>query len=57
MAATIEQFPGEQSREAMRIAVSYARDSKKPDTQVKLITPVAITKENVNKAERISEVS
>ena len=57
MAATIEQFPGEQSREAMRIAVSYARDSKKPDTQVKLITPVAITKENVDKAERISEVS
>ena len=39
MAATIEQFPGEQSREAMRIAVSYARDGKKPDTQVKLITP------------------
>jgi len=57
MAATIEQFPGEQSREAMRIAVSYARDGKKPETQVKLLTPVAITKENVDKAERISEVS
>ena len=30
MQATIEQFPGEQSREAMRVAVAFARDGKKP---------------------------
>ena len=57
MAATIEQFPGEQSREAMRIAVAYARDGKKPEMQVKLLTPISITKENIDKAERLSEVS
>jgi ABC-type sugar transport system substrate-binding protein len=57
MSATIEQFPGEQSRQAMRIAVAYARDSKKPEAQVKLLTPIAITKDNIDKAERLSEVS
>jgi inositol transport system substrate-binding protein len=57
MAATIEQFPGEQSREAMRIAVPFARDKKKPESALKLLTPIAITKENLNKAERLSEVS
>ena len=57
MAATIEQFPGEQSRQAMRIAVAYARDGKKPEAQVKLLTPIAITKDNIDKAERLAEVS
>jgi ABC-type sugar transport system substrate-binding protein len=57
MTATIEQFPGEQSREAMRIAVAFARENKKPEMQVKLITPIAITKDNLDKAERISEMS
>jgi ABC-type sugar transport system substrate-binding protein len=57
MAATIEQFPGEQSREAMRIAVPFARDKKKPESALKLLTPIAITKENLDKAERLSEVS
>jgi inositol transport system substrate-binding protein len=57
MAATIEQFPGEQSRQAMRIAVAYARDGKKPDAQVKLLPPIAIKKDNIDKAERLSEVS
>jgi inositol transport system substrate-binding protein len=57
LAATIEQFPGEQSRQAMRIAVAYARDGKKPESQVKLLTPIALTKENLDKAERLSEMS
>jgi inositol transport system substrate-binding protein len=57
LAATIEQFPGEQSRQAMRIAVAFARDGKKPESQVKLLTPIALTKENLDKAERLSEVS
>jgi len=57
MSATIEQFPGEQSRQAMRIAVAFARDGKKPEAQVKLLTPIAITKDNTDKAERLSEVS
>lgn len=57
MAATIEQFPGEQSRQAMRIAVAYARDKKEPESKVKLLTPIAITKSNLDKAERLGEMS
>jgi inositol transport system substrate-binding protein len=57
MAATIEQFPGEQSRQAMRIAVAFARDGKKPEQAVVLLTPIAITKENLAKAERLGEIS
>lgn len=56
MRATIEQFPGEQSREAMRIAVAFARDGKKPAEAVKLLTPIAITTANLDKAERVSEM-
>jgi inositol transport system substrate-binding protein len=56
MRATIEQFPGEQSRRAMRVAVAFARDGKKPDSAIDLITPVAITKENLDKAERLGEM-
>jgi ABC-type sugar transport system substrate-binding protein len=56
MQATIEQFPGEQSREAMRIAVAFARDGKKPAEAVKLLTPIAITTANFDKAERVGEM-
>lgn len=56
MAATIEQFPGEQSRTAMRIAVAFARDGKKPADAVTLLTPIAITTANFDKAERVGEM-
>ena len=56
MQATIEQFLGEQSREAMRVAVAFARDGKKPAEAVKLLTPIAITKANLDKAERVGEM-
>lgn len=56
LAGTVEQFPGEQSRIAMRIAVAFARDGKKPDQAVTLLTPIVLTKENLDKAERLSEV-
>ena len=55
--ATIEQFPGEQSRRAMRVAVAFARDGKAPASPVDLITPIAITKANLDKAERLGEVN
>lgn len=55
--ATIEQFPGEQSRRAMRVAVAFARDGKKPASPVDLITPIAITKSNLDKSERMGEVT
>jgi hypothetical protein len=56
MRSTIEQFPGEQSRTAMRIAVAFARDGKKPDSAVTLLTPIAITTANFDKAERVGEM-
>jgi inositol transport system substrate-binding protein len=40
----------------MRVAVAFARDGKKPESAIDLITPVAITKENLDKAERLSEM-
>jgi ribose transport system substrate-binding protein/inositol transport system substrate-binding protein len=55
MTATIEQFPGLQSRTAVQILVAYLRDGKAPEAKVKLLTPVAITKDNLSTAERLGE--
>ena len=34
----------------------FLREGKKPDQQVVLLTPIAITSDNLDKAERLSEV-
>jgi len=54
--ATIEQMPGGQVRGALEVLVTYLREGKKPDQQVTLLTPIAITSENLNQAERLNEV-
>jgi ABC-type sugar transport system substrate-binding protein len=56
MTATIEQLPGGQVRGAMEALVAYLRDGKKPAEQVTLLTPIAITSDNLNQAERLNEV-
>jgi inositol transport system substrate-binding protein len=56
MTATIEQLPGGQVRGALKALVAFLREGKKPDQQVTLLTPIAITSENLNQAERMSEV-
>ena len=56
MAGTVEQFPGQQSRIAMDIAVAFARDGKQPDKKVTLLTPIVITQANLDRAERLSEM-
>ena len=56
MTATIEQLPGGQVRGAMERLVASLRDGKKPDQQVTLLTPIAITSDNLNQAERLNEV-
>ena len=56
LTATIEQFPGGQSREAMQMMVSFLREDAKPDPLV-LLTPIAITKENIEEGERLGEVN
>ena len=49
-------MPGGQSRWRVETLVAFLRDGKKPAEQVTLLTPIAITKDNLNKAERIGEV-
>jgi inositol transport system substrate-binding protein len=55
LAGTVEQFPGGQSRKAMDIMVDYLKTKKKPDPNVILLTPIVITKANLDKAERLNE--
>jgi inositol transport system substrate-binding protein len=54
--ATIEQFPGKQSATGVDILTNFLKDGTKPAQQITLLTPVAITKDNLNTAERLSEV-
>jgi len=54
--ATIEQMPGGQSRGAVDTLVSFLRDGKQPAAKVTLLTPIAITKDNLDKAERLDEI-
>jgi inositol transport system substrate-binding protein len=56
LTATIEQLPGGQVRGALQALVAFLRDGKKPDQQVTLLTPIAITGDNLNQAERLDEV-
>jgi inositol transport system substrate-binding protein len=56
MTATIEQMPGGQVRGALETLVSFIREGKKPAEAVKLLTPIAITSDNLNEAERLDEV-
>jgi ABC-type sugar transport system substrate-binding protein len=56
LSASIEQFPGEQSRTALRLLVDYLRDGKEPAEALVLLTPVAITEGNFDQAERLEEL-
>ncbi len=56
LAGTVEQFPGEQSRTAVRIAVAFAKDGTKPESNLVLLTPVVIGQDNLDQAERLGEV-
>lgn len=55
LAATIEQFPGGQSRGAVQAMAKLLRDNTKPEALI-LLTPIAITKDNIDKAERLGEI-
>jgi ribose transport system substrate-binding protein/inositol transport system substrate-binding protein len=56
LTATIEQFPGKQSAMGVDTLVAFIKDGKKPDQALTLLTPVAVTKDNLNIAERLGEV-
>ncbi len=53
---TVDQFPGQQSRAALRVLVDNLCGGKQPATHDIWITPKLITKDNLQQAERISEV-
>jgi ABC-type sugar transport system substrate-binding protein len=53
---TIEQMPGGQSRGAMKALVEFLRNGTQPEPVV-LLTPIAITKDNLDQSERLGEVS
>ena len=56
LTATIEQFPGKQSSLGVQTLVSFLKDGTKPAEKVLLLTPEAVTKDNLNIAERLGEV-
>jgi inositol transport system substrate-binding protein len=56
MTSTIEQMPGGQVSGAFEVLVSFLRDGKKPAQKVTLLTPIAITKDNLDQGERLGEV-
>ena len=56
LTATVEQFPGLQSSKALDKLVDFLRNGKVPDPKVELLTPIAITKDNFDKAERLGEI-
>ncbi len=56
LTATIEQAPGEQSALAMKAMVAYLRDGTEPD-KLTLLSPFAITQDNLDKAERLGELN
>ncbi len=56
LTATIEQFPGQQSAMGVQILVDFIKSGKAPAEKVTLLTPVAVTKDNLNIAERLGEV-
>lgn len=53
--ATIEQFPGGQSRGAVNALVGYLRDGVQPEP-VTLLSPIAITADNIEQGERLGEL-
>jgi len=55
LSATVEQFPGGQSSKAMDELVDYLR-SKTAPPKLTLLTPIIITKANLDKAERLGEL-
>lgn len=55
LAATVEQFPGGQSRGAMNVLVKFLREKTAPEKLI-LLEPITITKDNINDAERLGEL-
>lgn len=56
LTATIEQFPGMQARTALQLMVDYLRNGNAPAQHDNFLTPIAITLDNFDQAERLGEI-
>jgi inositol transport system substrate-binding protein len=56
LTATIEQFPAKQSSLGVDILADYIKSGKRPQQEITLLAPVAITKDNLIQAERLEEL-
>ena len=56
LTATVEQFPGGQVSKALEILMAKVNGGKDPAEKLVLLTPITITKDNLDKAERLGEV-
>ncbi len=57
LAGTVDQFPGQQGRVAIRTIVDFIREGKKPESSNVLVSPVAITPANLEQAERVGLIN
>jgi ABC-type sugar transport system substrate-binding protein len=55
LTATVEQFPGGQSAQALALMVSHLREGTTPEPLV-LLQPITITADNIDQAERLGEI-
>ncbi len=53
---TVDQFPGEQSRTALRTLVDFIRNGEEPAEHDIFIAPELITQDNLSEAERYNEI-
>lgn len=53
---SVEQFPGGQSRTALQTIMAFIKDDASPASDVILLSPKMVSKENLMEAERIGEV-
>ena len=56
LTATVEQFPGGQVSKALEILMAKVNGGKDPAEKLVLLTPITITKDNLDKSERLGEV-
>ena len=52
----MSEFPGKQSATGVQILMDFIKNGTKPANKLTLLTPVAITKDNLQLGERLSEV-
>lgn len=56
LTGTIEQSPGAQGGRAVELLVTHLRTGRPPEAAVTLLTPLAVTRDNLADAERLGEL-